>query len=873
MKKNESSSRFFRSMMKLYPREFRSDFGSEMEEVFQHQRDDAEGRNGLWRLWAQAIADVFRVAPREHYDMLRQDVRFALRTMRQHARFTILTIMVLALAIGANTAIFSLVRGILLRPLPYGNGERLVVLRQKALGRGVDDMGFSIPEMADYRAQTRTLEGISEYHSMTFTLTGHGDPERVTTGVVSANFFPLLGVQPMLGHGFTPDDDRDNAPSVLMLSYNYWRQAFGGDPSVVGKTYEMNGRVHTVVGVLPPLPPVPDNNAVYMNVPSCPFRNKPMMKTDRTMHMVAAFGTLKPGVSLAQASTDLATIAGRLRQEYPKAYPEDLGFTAAASPFSFELTHTARPTLLLLLATSGFVLLIACANVANLILSRQLRREREMAVRAALGARGARLLRQLVTESAILCTIAGAVGLLLGAGLMSVLVTFAARLSPLATQIRLDPVVLGFTMFVSLATAILFGSLPAMPSRRHMWSSLTDSSGLFNIGKSRRGLRAALVTAQVAGSVILLVGAGLMVRSLVKLRQVDTGLHSERIQTMLVTLSFSTYDTNAKKALFHQQLLEKVRHEPGVSAAAMASTLPLNSEQMKDNSIRLEDRPLDHPPKYDVAVITADYFHTLDIPLVSGRTLNDADNGKPPVIMLSQSLAGKLWPGENPLGRRASFDEGKTWATVVGIAANVRQNGLKSEATDVVYLSDGEAGYGSLRLLARTTGSDPAAITRQLVRDVHSIDSNQPVSDIATLEQVRDDSIAESRLVTMLLSLFSAVALLITIAGVGGVIALSVAQRTNEIGIRMALGATRDNVRWMVLREGVTLVSAGLLIGLLGSLLATRSMTTLLFAVQPNDPPTLATSSVLLLVAAALACVIPARRATAIEPMTALRHS
>ena len=871
------SDRYFRSLLKLYPREFRGDFGPEMEEVFRDQRQDAaqEGRTGVVRLWAQVVSDIFRLAPREHYDMLRQDVTFALRTMRKHARFTALTVIVLALAIGANTAIFSLVRGILLRPMPWGNDRRIVVLRQSAPGRGMDDIGFSALEMADYRAQTRTIDDLAEYHNMEFTLLGHGDPERVATGVVSSTFFTALGVQPILGRNFAVADDMDNAASVLILTNRYWRQSFGADPNVVGKTFEMNGRVHTVIGVLPPLPDVPDKNDVYMNVPSCPFRSSVAMKSDRKMRMVTAVGVLKPGVTLQQADADLQTIAGRLRQQYPEVYTPDLRFTANATQFSSMLTEHARTTLLLLLATSGFVLLIACANVSNLMISRQLRREREIAVRSALGARGARLLRQLVTESAILCLLGGGLGLALGAVLMRFLVSFASRLSPLATEVRLDPWVLGFTLALSLLTTLLFGSLPAMPSRRQLWPSLTESAGLLNLGRTRRGLRLALVTAQVAASVVLLVGAGLMLRSLVKLNRVNSGVRSERVMTMLVTLSFSSYNTPEKKAVFWTQVLDRVRHEPGVVSAAAALTLPLGEQMMQADGLWVDGARLEHSPKADFTAVSADYFRTLDIPLVAGRTFSDSDNSndKNQVTIVSQSLAQQLWPAGNAVGHRVSFDEGKSWVTVVGVAGNVRQRGLKNAATNVVYRPQSQMGFGSLRLLARTSNNNPAGIARQLSADIHSVDVNVPVSDIATLEQVRDESIAESRLMTLLLSLFSGLALIITIAGVGGVIALSVAQRTNEIGVRMALGATRQAVGWMVLREGVTMVAAGLIVGLGGALLATRSMTSLLYSVQPNDPPTLAVSSVLLICAAVLACVIPALRATAIEPMTALRHS
>jgi len=400
--KRSFADRSFRALLRILPFDFRVDFDTEMEQVFREQRMDAEGqgRMGLLRLWWETIVGVFTTAPREHWAMLKQDTRYALRMMRRNVGYTVVAVATLALGIGANTAIFSIINAILLRPLPYREGNQLVVVRQQAAKAAVDDMKFSVQEINNYRGQNQTLSALAEYHGMTFTLLGKGDAQRVQTGVVSWDFFDMFGVRPIMGRSFLPSDDQPGAPPVLVLSYEYWQRGQRGDPEIVGKTFEMNDKVHTVVGVLPPVPQYPDENDVYMTTVACPFRSSQQMMTNRDSHMMSAFGRLKPGVTMAQSHADLAVIAARLKSEHPKSYPAEAGYTASSFALRDELTHQARPTLFVLLAAAVFVLLIACANVANLILARMARRERELTVRAAMGAGKGRLLRQLLTESA-----------------------------------------------------------------------------------------------------------------------------------------------------------------------------------------------------------------------------------------------------------------------------------------------------------------------------------------------------------------------------------------------------------------------------------------------------------------------------------------
>src|SRR5580700_1241206 len=518
------SQKVFRGLLSVLPSDFRANFGHEMESVFAEQRRDIEERGGwmdILKLWWETFLGIFSTAPREHWDILKQDCAYAVRMMRKNVGFTVIAVLTLALGIGANTAIFSVVHAVLLRPLPYPEGQQLVFVRQQAQREGIDDIGFSVDEIQDYREQNRTLSGLVEYHNMSFILFGHGDPDRVRVAVVSANYFDLFGVKPLLGRTFLASDDTLGAPPVLMLSYDYWRTNFGSDPDIVGQTFELNDKVHTVVGVLPPVPQYPVESDVFMPTSACPFRSAKTFIENRDSRMMEAFARVKPGVSIAEARADLTTISGRLRSQYPKSYPEQMGYAAVTSPLREELTHDARPTLLILLAAAAFVLLIACANVANLTLARTSRRERELAVRTALGAGRSRLLRQLLTESLILAIMGGLLALVFASNSLELLADFAARLTPRAHEIRMDTDALVFTLVAALGTSVLFGTLAALFSRANLTSGLKQ--GTSGTGRRKNRVRDALIVSQIAFSFILLIGAGLMLRSLQKLLTVDAG--------------------------------------------------------------------------------------------------------------------------------------------------------------------------------------------------------------------------------------------------------------------------------------------------------------------------------------------------------------
>jgi putative ABC transport system permease protein len=876
------SQRFFRSLLRVLPFDFRADYGHEMEGVFTEQEREAKERGGpmdFLKLWGETIAGIFRTAPSEHWEILKQDLAYGLRMMRKNAGFTMIAILTLGLGIGANTAIFSVVHAVLLRPLPYPEGDRLVFIRQQAQKEGIDNISFSVHEIEDYRAQNQTLSGLVEYHNMSFILYGHGDPDRIRTAVVSSNYFDLFKVQPLLGRAFVPDDDKLGAPAVLMLSFEYWKNKFGADPGIVGKTFELNDRVHTVVGVLPPVPQYPTESDVYMPTSACPFRSGKGMIENRDARMMEAFGRLKPGVTLAQARADLSTIAGRLKSEYPKSYPESMGYGAVSSPLQEELTHGARPTLLVLLAAAAFVLLIACANVANLTLARMSRRERELAVRTALGAGRSRLLRQLLTESFLMALVGGGLGLILAYSSLELLTQFAARLTPRAREINIDAGVLGFTLLAALGTSIIFGTISAVFARANLSSSLKEGSAGSGAGQSKNRVRSALIVSQVAFSFMLLIGAGLMVRSLIKMLRVDPGFVPQRVLAMRTTFSFSKYAKREQLVEAIKKILDRVQAEPGVISAAISSSYPLEPETIAggpdsvSGSFKIEGRELapgEAPPVGSYSIISPAYFRTLGIPLKEGREFTEADDGIGQLVaMMNEAMKRRFWPNDDPIGKHVSFDDGKSWAVIVGIVGNVREFGLDRPALPEMYIPHSEGPQPST--LSALTLAEPRAMEKAIIRAVHDVDPQIAITHVVTLEQARAESTASPRVTASLLGIFGGLALVIAAAGIGGIMALAVSQRVREIGIRIALGAQPSKILSMILGQGLLLAALGVGIGLVGALAVTRLVKSLLFEVTPTDPVTFLGVGLVLVGAATMASYLPARRAAGIDPIEALR--
>jgi putative ABC transport system permease protein len=806
------------------------------------------------------------------WETLVQDVRYGLRNVSRNPGFAFVVIFTMALGIGANTAIFSVVNGVLLRPLPFRDGEQLVVLRQQQPLAAVDDMGFSYKELLDYRT-AKSLDGVVEFHNMWFILLGRAEPERVSTGVVSANFFDVLGIQPMYGRNLHEADDAPGAPAVLLLSHKYWKRSFGGDPTIVGKVFQMNDRPHQVVGILPPVPQYPLEVDVYMPTSACPFRSSRAAAENRNFRIVrTAFARMKPGVTVEKSHADLSVIAARLQQDYPQEYPKERGYRAVASSLQEQMTQSFRRTLLVLLGTAAFVLLIVCASVANLMLARMVRREREVAVRAALGASRTRLLRQLLTESTVLAVIGGTIGLGLAYFGVQLLVAFAERFTPRATEINIDTTVLFYTFLVSVLTGLIFGSIPAVNGSLSVSPALRESG---RVTQSRQGIRNGLIVVQVAASFMLLIGAGLTIRSLIKLQQVDPGFRTDNILTMRIDLNFTKYQ-GQRTSEFWQRVEERLKAVPGVITAGGGGTFPLNDGGSFSQPIQIKGRELPRTAggsPVDFLFATPEYFAAIGQPLLAGRNFTLSDNWatrqSAPVAIVNRTMARHYWNNEDPVGQQISSNNGQSWSTIVGVVADTRQQ-LREPVHDEVYVPMFQTAFLSTNWLVRSA-VDPSVMQREIRSAVHAIDPDQPVDNFRTLAEVRSASLASPTLTATLLGLFGLLALIITAAGIAGVIAFSVNQRTQEFGIRMALGAQRGSVLGMVLRQGLKLVLAGLAIGLAGALVLTRVLTTLLFGIEPTDGLTFVAVSMVLVAVAAVACFVPARRAASVDPMVALR--
>ena len=811
-------------------------------------------------------------------DTLRQDVRFGLRTLRRSPGFAAAAIVTLGLGIGANVAIFSLIHGVLLEPLPYANSDRLLLLRQSAPLAGRADIGVSIKELYDYRAQLQAFDGLVEFHQMSFDLLKRGDPDRVDTGVVSHNFFDVLGVTPILGRTFGAQDERPNAPAVLILSHSYWQSRFAGDPNIVGQTLEMNDRVHTVIGVLPPVPLYPRECDVYMPTSACPFRaaaERRIEQNRRAFSALVVFGRLKPDVRPELAATEVSTVASRFAQDYPNVYRPDQGLAATVPGVLEELTRNARPMLLVLLGVTGLVLLISCANVANLALARMLRREPELAMRLALGASRPRLLQQLLTESLLVALMSGAVGLMVAWLASDLLRGFVARLTSRVTTVAVDGPVLLFTLAIAVVTGLLFGTLPAIGSLTRRVDALKSGSRQVGDGRSRRRLQRVLIVAQVAVAFVLLVGAGQLLVHFYRLNRTDAGYRADKVLSAEAFGNFSRYRNAQDLLRVYQALIERLEARPGVLSAAVTNAVPLSGITPIDQPFRIEGRSAEGGqvrPNADIRIASPRYFETLGIPLQRGRAFTPADEAeKPPVVIINESMT-RYWNGADPIGSRVAFGNGDevTWLTVVGIVGNVRQFALERDAEAQAYIPLAQSpGLGG-RVLVRVTGN-PLDAARIIREEVRALDPNMPVENLRTLEELRTRALATPRLTAMLLSVFAAVALAVTLAGIAGIIAMSVTQRTPEFGLRMALGASRGNVLLLVLGQGLAVVFMGLALGIPLSAAMGGIATSYLFGSRPASAVTIVAVSALFLLTGALACLGPARRATKVDPILALR--
>jgi putative ABC transport system permease protein len=813
------------------------------------------------------------------------DLRYGARALFKHPGYAALAIVTLGLGIGANTAIFSVINGVLLKPLPYEHGDRLVIVQQSRPLSGQPQVGVAIAEYFDYRERGKDVfDGLVEYHQMNFDLINRGEPDRVNTGVVSHNFFDLLGIKPILGRTFMASDDVRDAEAVLILSHTYWRTKFGGDPNIVGQVFEMNDRPHRVIGVLPNVPHYPQENDVYMPVLACPFRaagERQMAQNRRAFGALNVFGRLKEGATPEQAASTVGAICHNFTQDSafkPVYRPETSGFRATTVPVREALTSGARELLLILLGITGLILLIACANVANLTLARMLGRDRELAMRAALGAGRGRLVRQLLTESTLLAVVGGILGVAFAWITIDMLTTFVGRFTSRTGEITLDPVVLMFSLGISIFTGLLFGTLPALGSRVDLVSALKQGGGQAGDAGSRKKMQGALIVAQVAVSVMLLVGAGLLLASFYRLQRVETGYRSDGVLSAQIFGNFSRYPNINTQRKLYLPVLERLQAQAGVNSAAITNAVPLAGGAPGTTRFEIEGRANDDPerlPTTDARVATPQYFTTIGIPVVSGRVFNDLDTEESmPVVVINKAMT-RYWDKTDPIGSRISPigppNAPRVWYTVVGVVGDVRQFGLAQETVAQVYLPLTQSPFGIAgQILVRTAG-DPSSFGNVVRSVVHAVDPNQPVENVRTLDDLRSEALAAPRLTATLLGVFAALALLVTLAGIGGVIATSVQQRTKEFGLRMALGARRDSVLVMVVRQGLTLVVIGLAIGIAGALAGGRVLSSYLYQTAPRDPMIYAGVAAVFIVAGIVACLIPARRATTVDPLIALR--
>ena len=805
-------------------------------------------------------------------ETLLQDLRYAIRMLMKKPGFAAVAVITLALGIGANTAIFSVVNAVLLRSLPYPEADRLVVVTHHypalKLQAPVSPTGF-----ADYRSQSDLFENVSVSSGWSVNLTGEGEPERIRGRLVSASFFPTLKVEAALGRLFTAEEDQPGQNRVVVITHGFWQQRFGADPQVAGKTLNLNGNAYTVIGVLPAGFEFGDEVVVYAPLALSPDQ----LANQRGNEFLFLVARLKPGVTIAATQAQMDTIAGRIKEQRLGGYPADWGLTVRS------LTDLAvgdiRPALLVLLGAVGFVLLIACANVANLMLARSTARQKEIAIRTALGASRFRVIRQLLTESTILSLVGGTLGLALAVWGVDLLVRIDQNNIPRSKEIAVDLYVLGFSLLVSLLTGILFGFVPAIQASKITLNETLKEGGRGSTGSGRqRAFRSLLVVSEIALALVLLVGAGLLIKSFARLLDVSPGFRTDNLLTMQISLPASKYGEAHQVAGFYKEAIERIRAVPGVETASAISDLPL-SGSVSSGSFRIQGRPPLTPgelaPHSDRRAITPDYFNTLGIPMLKGRTFSDSDVAdRQPVAIIDETMAKKYWPDEDPLGKHLSFQSNNgqpVWREIVGLVGPVKHIGLDGVVRGQLYIPHAQNSRSSLFIAVRTA-NDPATMMASVKSALQSVDKDLPVYNIKTMDEYLSNSVAQKRFSMMLLGLFAVIALALAVIGLYGVMSYSVAQRTHEIGIRMALGAQKKDVLKLVVKQGMVLAGIGVAIGLGGAIALTRYMESLLFNVTATDPLTFAVIAIILAVVALLASYIPARRATKVDPMVALRY-
>jgi predicted permease len=813
------------------------------------------------------------------------DIRYALRSLRHSPAFTTVVVLTLALGIGANTAIFSVVRAVVLKPLPHRDGDRLVYLRHSIDGPGGENVLFSVPEVQDFRDGTRSFGGIAEYSPFTFTLRSETDAVRVSAGLVTGNFFEVMGLSPMLGRVTQPTDDGPGVPPVMVLTHEYWRKRFQDDSAVVGTQVKMEGKSVTVIGVLEPAPYFPDRVDAFLNMVISDHHVSAMMVQGRTHRMTEMIARLEPGATLEQARADVGAVHTRITSEFKDAYDPGSHYRVGVIPFKQALGARAQLTLWLLMGAAAFVMIIAAANVANLTLMRGVRREPELVARAALGAGASRLRRMLLVENLLLTLMGGVLGVIVAIGGVGLLVSLVDRYSARASEIRLDAVALGFTLAISVTLALVLFFMASLPREGAFAAMISAGGRRVSGGLRRHRLQRGLVVAQVAVSVVLLAGAGLLTRTMLRLSQVQTGLRTEQVLSMDVPLlelsSVFVPGADAAAKERYDRMLREVRAIPGVNDVGLGSTSPLRRSNFL-LEVKAEGKALavgEAVPRAELRTANPEYFRAAGIPVLTGRPFAATDEaGSGRVVIINQTFANRYFPDEDPVGKRIAWTGdvlrfspvNGDWRTIVGVVGNTQDGGLDAAPRPVVFMPFTQMIAISGGLVVRAD-SNVAHLTPSVTRAVRRIAPTALIENVLTVAQIKDQSVSPRRLNAALVSAFGLLAVIIAAVGIAGVLAFSVSARTNEIGIRMSLGADGGAVQRMILKEGAVLLASGLALGIAGAFLAARVIRGLLFGVTPHDPLTLLGVAGMMGAIGIGACWIPALRAARIDPAITMR--
>ncbi|HXD33776.1 MAG TPA: ABC transporter permease [Pyrinomonadaceae bacterium] len=806
-----------------------------------------------------------------------REIRYAIRGLLKQPVFTAIAVITLALGIGANTAMFSVINAVLLRPLPYHEPHRLVTIWEESPQRGMYEVPVSFANLRDWVDQNHTFDQISAYTFTNLNLTGAGEPARLSTVRSSANLFSLVGATPLLGRAFLPEEDKEGANRVVILGHGLWQSRFGSDTRIIGQSLTLNNQSYTVVGVMSPGFQFPVgfgymgkvlNESIDLYVPIAATSQE----SARGSYSFFSLGRLKPGVTIDQARADMTAIESRLEQQYPDG---NSGVGISLVPTQEQTVKEIRPALLVLLGAVAFLLLIACANIANLLLARAASRQKEMSIRAALGASRRRVLRMLLTESLILSLAGGCLGLLLAFWGTQALMALAPDNIPRMNEVGVDARVFGFTLAVSLITGIVFGLIPALHAAKPDLNAALKEGSKGSMGSpAGKRTRSLLVTVEVALSLVLLIGAGLMIKSFLRLQQMNLGFNPDHVLSVSLSLSRSRYSEDRQQAAFFQEALERLKSLPGIRSAGATTGLPLTL-QLSGSDFRIEGQPEPEAGKemiINTRSVSPGYFETLGISLIKGRDFDNRDKSDAPgAAIINHDLARIYFSNEDPIGKRITFDDGQSWMSIVGIIGDVKQLGLDSSAKPEVYFPYLQVASPSMSIVVRTA-SDPLGLAAAVKSQIRMVDKDLPINEAKTMQQLLADSLSGRRFNMLLLTVFAMVALVLAIVGIYGVMSYTVTQRTHEIGLRVAIGAQPGDVFRMVIGQGMKLALIGVAFGLVGAFGLTRLMTTMLFGVEPTDPVTFAGIAVLLTSVALVACYLPGRRAMKVDPLVALRY-